>query len=250
MKGVAEADFGSFPQEQVDPKAQAEREKKAKAEQERLFKEAIKAEKAAAKKAPPKKAAAEKAPKQDAAPNVEKAAAARAKLLQRYLDYEKFLHEYHPERVVFLNLPQDASRLSDEQLTTMIKLIESDLGKKASMDLVVMGFVQLMKVAEQTEQYHKQPLHGLEAAAVRMCTPQRHPDGHMVPGPAIPTLAEFAAKYSYIFSTGVEIRLALLISNTIIGVRNANLAAQENGQANAAPQQKPSVIPKDKMEAL
>lgn len=248
MKAIAQEDFGSFPQDPVDPKAQAEKEKKAKAEQERLFKEAIKLEKAnATKKAPPKKAPAEKAPK-EAAADMEKSAAARAKLMQRYLDYEKFLHEYHPERVVFLNLPQNPAKLSEEELSMLIKLIESDLGKKASMDLVVMGFVQLMKIAEQTEHIHKQPLKGAEAAAVRMCTPQKHPDGHVVPGPAIPTLAEFAAKYSYIFSTGVEIRLALLISNTLISVRNANLAMQETGQM--PPQQKPSVVPKDKMEAL
>jgi hypothetical protein len=198
---------------------------------------------AAEKKAPPKPReqvrVERKAPAKEKAPEPteEERINKKHKLIQQLTEYVKFMEEYHPERLEYISLPKkDYLKCLDEELAVAIKNIEAELGKRSGLEFVKMIWVNGLAMFEQATWLHQQPLQGLGAAAEMMVSPMRDTQGKPVaPGPAVPTLAEFAVKYSSWFSSSVEVRMLLMTTQLVAGVRKANMHKEsQNVQKQAA----------------
>ena len=218
MSNQVEADMAAF--QQVPPEERKGQEKK----QPKTPKEPVRVErKAPAAAKPPEMSEDEKATK-------------KQKLIAQLTEYVKFIEEFHPDRREYIHLPKkDYLKCSDEELLVAIKGIEAELGKRSGLEFVKMIWVNGLGAFEQAEWLHGQPLRGLGQAAEMMVQPQRDAKGTPIAhGPAVPTLAEFAVKYSSWFASSVEVRLLLMTTQLIAGVRKANLHnASQNVQKQA-----------------
>jgi hypothetical protein len=211
MNGQVEADMASFQQTAPDERKAAAEKKAPKAAKEPVRME---------RKAPPPPKAPE--------PTEEERINKKHGLIQQLTEYVKFMEEYHPDRLGYISLPKkEYLKCSDEELAVAIKNIEAELGKRSGLDFVTMIWVNGLAMFEEADWLHKQPLQGLGAAAASMVAPRRDQQGKPIaPGPAVPTLAEFAVKYSRWFSTSIEVRMLLMTTQLISGVRKANLHSE------------------------
>ena len=120
--------------------------------------------------------------------------------------------------------------MSVEELRIAIKDIQNDLGKRGALEIVKMGWVNLFKTVEQVNEDGWMGINTVGAGKVaqNMVFDRQTPEGDIIPGPAVPTLAEFATKYSHWFSTSVEWRLGFMIVNTFSEIHRINTSAGIN----------------------
>ena len=224
-------DFKAFSEPSPEEKEKARKEKEARAkkmeqEQRKLKPEQIKA--------------AEKLTEQMKA---EAEAEEKAKLLMQYIEHLKFMEEYHAERVPLLGLPKTVSaKNSCEQLRVWIKTMQQECGKKGGLDAVKLLWMKGFETFEYVNEGAPFGLHveGIGGYAGQMITPRMSPEGTLVPGPAVPLLAEFAVKHSGWFYTSVEVRLGMMILDLIAQVHRLNTQKDVNVEkaAKAAPSNK------------
>jgi hypothetical protein len=160
----------------------------------------------------------------------EQEAVVKADLIQKLNDYIKLVEEFHPDRVEHLRVKKATPKMTIEELRIAIRDIQNDLGKRGALDVVKMGWVNLFKGVEQLNEDSWMGFNSTGAGkmAENMICDRRTAEGEIVPGPAVPTLAEFATKYGHWFSTGVEVRLALMVANTFATIHRINTNAGLN----------------------
>lgn len=222
MEDQAGKDFSLFSA--PDPKVVAEEKK----EKEKAAKT-----RAAASKLKPEQTKAAQQLSENLRADVE--ALEKMRLIDRLNDYMKLFKEYYSDRVEFLKVPKKyGANNSVDELRVWVKECESELGKKNGLDYVKLGWVEGFKLFETINKNRKFGLdvRGIGGAAAYSIADQE-PDeenGKPVPGPAVPTLAEFSIKYGHWFSSSVEVRMALMAINMIMGVHRANTNADINVQ--------------------
>lgn len=207
------ADFAAFaapPPGEVSElrKAKERQEAMLKADEKRLKPEQLKA---AAKLTDEMKAESE--------------AAEKAKLLQKLNDYMKLVKEFHPERAEFLKVPKNYGvKNTCEELRIYIHDIQTELGKKGGLDMVKMMWAEGFKVFEKLNEGERFGLNvrGLGEAAQMSLMSRKYPDGTVVVGPAVPTLAEFCCKHSTWFTTDVDVRVVLMAVEMVASVHRLN----------------------------
>lgn len=156
----------------------------------------------------------------------DKEASEKSDLIQRIRDYLKLIQEYHPERLEYVRVPKTfGPKNTVDELRVWVKDLENELGKKGGLDTVKMLWVEGLKLAEKSGSMFGLNLKGCGIVAENSVANRQLPDGSVVVGPAVPTLAEFAVKYSSWFSTSVEMRLALMTMNIISAVHRMNSGA-------------------------
>ena len=159
--------------------------------------------------------------------NEEQQAVVKADLIQKLNDHIKLVREYYPDRAEHLKVKTATAKMTVEELRIAIRDIQADLNKRGALEAVKMGWVQLFKTAEELnkDNWTGYNITGAGRVGQTMLYDRRTPDGEVIPGPAVPTLAEFATKYSHWFSTGVEVRLGFLILNTFAEIHRINTGA-------------------------
>jgi len=168
----------------------------------------------------------------------EKEAGKKSELIQRISDYIKHIKEFHPERVDFIKVPKTyGPKNTVAELTVWVKDLENELGKRGGLDVAKVVYVEAFSWLEKLNEKTDLGLKGIETAARMSLANRRYEpgtmipgtsrisEGEIVPGPAVPTLAELCVKYSSWMTASVEVRFGLMIANMISGVRRAN--AQE-----------------------
>lgn len=158
--------------------------------------------------------------------NADKEAGEKSRLLQQISDYQKHIKEYFPERVEFIKVPKNVGpKNTVEELRVFVKDLENELGKKGALEVVkglwVKGF-QFFETANADQRFGLDA-RGIGTVAANSVAPRFIPStGETVPGPAVPTLAEFSIKYASWFSTSVEARLVMMIFEIVTGVHRMN----------------------------
>ena len=175
----------------------------------------------------------------------------KSQLIQRLSDYVKLVKEFHPERAEFLKVPKSfGPKNSCEELRIWINEIQTELGKKGGLDVMKLVWVEGFKVFEKVNVDKRFGLNvtNLGVVAEHSILPRRMADGTVVPGPAVPTLAEFCCKHSSWFSTDVDVRLIFLAAELVAQCHRMN----ERGIPLAKEAEKTPVSKdtKDKMDAL
>lgn len=167
----------------------------------------------------------------------EKEAGKKSELIQRISDYIKHIKEFYPERVEFIKVPKTyGPKNSVAELTVWVKDLENELGKRGGLDVAKVVYVEAFTWLEKLNEKTDLGLKGIEMAARMSLANRRYEpgtmipgtarisEGEIVPGPAVPTLAELCVKYSSWMSASVEVRFGLMIANMISSVRRANEA--------------------------
>lgn len=159
----------------------------------------------------------------------EKEASEKSKLLQQISDYQKHIREYFPDRVDFIKVPKNVGpKNSVEELRVYVKDLENELGKKGALEVVkglwIKGFQALEKVNEG-ERFGLN-LTGIGSIAAGSVAMRQTQHGELIPGPAVPTLAEFSIKYASWFSTSVEARMVMMVFEMVTGVHQMNTQVQ------------------------
>lgn len=152
-------------------------------------------------------------------------------LIQKLHDYVKLVKEYHPERVEFLKVPKNfGPKNSIEELRFWLRDIQNELGKKGGLDVMKTIWVESFKIFEQINSGGRFGLHvdGIGQIGQNSIASRMTKEGDIVPGPAVPTLAEFCAKHSNWFSTDVDVRLLMMYAEIIAGVHRMNTSADLN----------------------
>ena len=90
-----------------------------------------------------------------------------------------------------------------------------------------LGFKQIEAISE----YTPARLEGLGHVAELAITSRQLPDGQVIVGPAVPTLAEFCVYHSSWFSTGVDMRMLMMIGNMMADVHRYNVSRDETEPA-------------------
>lgn len=210
----ASADFAAFTA--PDP-AVVEAQKKV----------AQKAKEAATKKAAIPKDGLKVVEKMQEQEKADREAGEKSVLLQKISDYMKHIKEYFPERLEFVKVPKNVGpKNSVEELRVYVKDLENELGKKGALEVVKGLWVQGFKAFEKLNEGQRFGLDmtGIGNIALNSVTNRMIPETReVVPGPAVPTLAEFSIKYSSYFSTSVEARMAMLIFEIVSGVHRMNV---------------------------
>lgn len=206
-------DFGAFTA--PDP-AVAEANKKAKE----------KAQEAAAKKNAMPKGSQKEIDKMMEKTTTEKEAGIKSQLLQQISDYQKHIREYFPERVEFIKVPKNLGpKNTVEELRVYVKDLENELGKKGALDVIKGLWVKGFEFFETFNEGQRFGLNvsGIGQVAKNSIAPRMIPQtGETIPGPAVPTLAEFSIKYASWFSTSVEARMVMMVFEIVTGVHRMN----------------------------
>jgi hypothetical protein len=157
----------------------------------------------------------------------EKEAAEKSALLTRIGDYLKHFKEYFPDRVEYLKVPKNLSAKNTvQELRVYVKDLENELGKRGALDYVKMGWVEGLKLFElvNKDEIFGLNVKGLGQVGQASVLPRQTPHG-IVPGPVVPTLAEFAIKYGSWFSSSVEARVVMMFFELVSGVHRMNTKA-------------------------
>lgn len=220
-------DFADFtaPPPEVQEAARKEREKKQK-ERDKLNK-ALKPEQIRAAK--------------DLADsfNAEKDAEEKSKLIQQLTDYLKLIKEYHPDRAQYLKVPKTyGPKNSCEELRVWIYDVKAELNKNGGLGTVKMLWVEGWKFFEKANENQRfgYNFNSIGRVAENSVSDRQMPDGSIICGPAVPTLAEFCVEHSSWFSTGVDMRLIMMAFEMAAGVHrmNTTMTAPRN-PVNTAP---------------
>lgn len=151
----------------------------------------------------------------------------KALLIRQLLDYIKLMKEYHPERVEFLRVPKTIGvKNTCEELRIWIDDIKVELGKKSGLDHAKMLWVEGSRLFEKLNDNQRFGLNvqGLTQAATNSVLPRRLETGEIIPGPAVPTLAEFAVEHSRWFQSSVDWRMMMMAVEMVMAVHRANSA--------------------------
>jgi hypothetical protein len=160
-------------------------------------------------------------------------------LIQQLHDYMKLMREYHPERLEFLKIPKTFGiKNTVEELRIWIRDIQTELGKKGGLEFAKVIWVEGFKQIETLSVGTPAKFQGLGQWAELQVTSRQLKTGEIVCGPAIPTLAEFCCYHSNWFSTGVDVRMMLMVGNMLSEIHRHNSQKEEG--APAVPEAKPA----------
>ncbi len=157
----------------------------------------------------------------------EKEVEEKARLLTLISDYLRHFKEYFPDRVEFLKVPKNVSaKNSLQELRIYVKDLENELGKRGAFDIVKKLHVNAADLFEQANEGKRFGLNmeNLGLVARHSLAPRPQPDGSVLPGTAIPTLHEMSIKYASMFSSRVEFRYIMMVTEMIVAVHRANEA--------------------------
>ena len=166
----------------------------------------------------------------------DKEAAEKSRLLTQIGDYVKHIKEYYPEREAYIKVPKNLSAKSTiQELKVYVKDLENELGKKGALDIVKGMWVKGLEFFEKVNEDERFGLNvtGLGHVARYSVAPRANPLGQNhppLPGPAVPTLAEFSIKYASWFSSSVEARMVMMVFEMISGVHRMNTNQNINVQ--------------------
>ena len=181
----------------------------------------------------------------------EEEAVEKAKLIQKLSDYMKLIANYHPHLLDQFKIPKTgpSPKHSLEQLRIWIHDVESELGKQGGLDILKMLWVNAFKGWEQlnTDQALGLNQRGISIYAENMLMSRRTEKGEIIPGPAIPTLAEFACKHSNWFQTSVEWRLGMMVVEMVATVHKVNSEQPAMQKAQSVPVSKQTKEAMDKL---
>jgi len=185
-----------------------------------------KAKEAAAKKSVIPKDAKKAIDETLAQAKADKEASEKSKLLQQISDYQKHIKEYFPDRLEFVKVPKNVGpKNTVEELRVYVKDLENELGKKGALEVVKGLWIKGFQAVEKLNEGERFGLNltGIGTIATNSVASRQIPQtGEIMPGPAVPTLAEFSIKYAAWFSTSVEARLAMMVFEMITGVHQMN----------------------------
>lgn len=149
----------------------------------------------------------------------------KAGLIRQLMDYLKLMKEYHPDRVEFLKVPKNFGVKSTiEELHIYIDDIKTELGKKSGLETMKVLWVEGSRVFERfnADDRFGLKVQGLGQAAQNSVLSRRLEDGSIIPGPAVPTLAEFAVEHAAWFKSSVNWRMFLMAMEMVVGVHRMN----------------------------
>lgn len=157
----------------------------------------------------------------------DKEANEKSQLLTRIGDYVKHIKEYFPDRAEYIKVPKNLSAKNTvQELRVYVKDLENELGKRGALDIVKTAWVKGLEAFEKVNEGNRFGLNvnGLGAVAAQSVLPRMTREGP-VPGPAVPTLAEFSIKYGSWFSSSVEARMFMMFMEIVTGVHRMNTKA-------------------------
>lgn len=154
----------------------------------------------------------------------ERQAKLKADLIQQGTDYLKLIKEYHPEKLDSLKVKVFSNKLTVEEMRIAIRDMQTELGKKGGLEFAKVLWVEGFKMFEKVNEDKRFGLNvtNLGRVAENSVLPRQKEDGTIMPGPAVPTLAEFCVKHSTWFTTDVDVRLLMYAINMISTVHRIN----------------------------
>lgn len=133
-----------------------------------------------------------------------------------------------------LKIPTDRSKKSEKELKAYIGMIESQLGAKAPIDFLGMGYKQLAKQVE--DQQHHYQFFGLHLQGLsKVVEASFDQDIH-------PLLVEFSIKYDEWFVSSVEARLIQTTLGLILQTHRMNVTGAQVFVEKAATTQAPTTL--------
>ena len=152
----------------------------------------------------------------------------------------KYLKAF-PQKLDGLKLPRDLSRKSLSELKELRKLVEHELGSSAPIDLLGLGYIALMKKAEEQKsslEFLGMNLSGLGRVAETTFTDTMRP-----------LFEEFVIKYDEYFTSKVEVRIVQATISVFLQTHRLNMAGAQKFVETAVKTTSPSNL-KSKINKL